>query len=293
MARRSIGTAALAAAGALTLAALTGCASGGDGGGGGGTASGTLAQMQESGTARTAWGGNLPFSMITASGQAEGMGVDFSNEVTQALGVDKVEGTVVEFSAMIPGLQAKQFDFLAGGLNITEERCEQVIFSLPLTLMQDSFGVPTGNPKDITSYEGLVGRDDVTIAVISGSSQHNYAKQVGIAEDRLLPVPDTASLLAALDANRADGFAVSEISAAGLRDQGGTFDIVVDRDSPAASQGIAFRKEDTELRDAFNAELMKMREDGRYLEIYERWGFTTWEQVQKLTDASQLFPNCE
>ena len=76
--------------------------------------------------------------------------------VLAELGIDEVEATVVDFSALISGLQAGQFDMIAAGMYINADRAEQILFSDPDYCVGEAFAVPDGNPAGLTDFESVV-----------------------------------------------------------------------------------------------------------------------------------------
>lgn len=45
------------------------------------------------------------------------------------MGLPVLTPVVTEWSAMIPGLLVRQFDYVGGGLNILESNCKAVVFA--------------------------------------------------------------------------------------------------------------------------------------------------------------------
>jgi ABC-type amino acid transport substrate-binding protein len=57
--------------------------------------------------------------------QVQGFSVDFVDEVAKRMGL-KAEWTQIDYSAIITGLQSRQFDMGSGGMSPNPERLEQV-----------------------------------------------------------------------------------------------------------------------------------------------------------------------
>jgi polar amino acid transport system substrate-binding protein len=60
---------------------------------------------------------------------------------------------------------------------------------------------------------------------------------------------------------------------------------IVEGKSVRGYGATAFRMEDTSFRDAFNAELAKMKQSGELLDILKTFGFTEQELPQDATAA--------
>jgi len=210
----------------------------------------------------------------------------------KAHGIPKLAATVTTWDAMIPGLQARQFDFVPAGLNITSARCQVVLFTAPVTVQQDALYVMPGNPKRLSGYSSAAGFPEVKLAVLAGSSQEAFARKQGVKDSQLVTVPDTQAGIAAVTGGRADAFAVGQFSIPNPAQKG--VEIVVDKASPLSGVGIAFRKEDQQARHAFNEKLNEMRSNGTLERLYaKKYGFTNWDVLAKVTKASDIAPGCD
>lgn len=81
-----------------------------------------------------------------------------------------MEASVVDFGALIPGLQAGQFDMIAAGMFITPERAEQIIFSDPDYCVSNSFAVAEGNPLGISDFQSIID-SGATLASVGRSTR--------------------------------------------------------------------------------------------------------------------------
>ncbi|WP_170984306.1 ectoine/hydroxyectoine ABC transporter substrate-binding protein EhuB [Rhodoligotrophos defluvii] len=251
-----------------------------------------IAAIQAAGKAQVAIASAPPYAYMSPNGDPQGYLIDLSKAVLQGLEVEGLAATVTTWDAMIPGLNAKQFDFIPAGLNITKARCEVVLFTAPVTAQQDALYVKPGNPKQLQGYTSVAGKGDVTLAVLSGSSQEAFARQSGIQRRQLVIVPDIQAGVAAVLGGRADAFAVGEFSVPKPEQRG--VERIADPASPLVGIGIVFRKSDMQARDAFDAELAKLRANGTMQKLYAgKYGFTNWEVLAGLSKASDLAPGCE
>jgi polar amino acid transport system substrate-binding protein len=248
--------------------------------------------MKRAGGAKIAIAAVPPYAYLQPNGNPQGYLIDVSTEVTKAFGVAKLMATVTTWDAMIPGLQAHQFDFVPAGLNITEARCKVVLFTAPVTVQQDALYVMPGNPRHLSGYASAASSSEVKIAVLAGSTQEAFARKQGVNENQLVMVPDTQAGIAAVTGGRADAFAVGQFSIPNPAQKG--VEIVVDTASPLSGIGIAFRKEDEQARHAFNEKLDEMRSNGTLEHLYaKKYGFTNWDVLAKVTKASDVAPGCE
>jgi polar amino acid transport system substrate-binding protein len=213
-----------------------------------------------------------PYSDITADGTPDGYLPSLTAAVFAELGVEDLCPELTTFDAMIPGLQAGRFDVLPGGLNITEERCEQILFSQPVTLQYEALGVPAGNPASLSDYASIAADPSLTLAVFSGSSQEAFALAQGVSSDQLLTVPDSQSGVEAVEVGRADAFGAGQFTLE-LSFADSPIDVLVDRASNPSMIGIGFRQDAAEVRDLFDEQLEVLRSSGELGELYASFGF--------------------
>ncbi|HLS45920.1 MAG TPA: transporter substrate-binding domain-containing protein, partial [Ornithinicoccus sp.] len=208
---RGSAIAAAVAIGALTLAA---CGDGDDGDNGDGEGAsaeegGTLAEIQEEGTVTVGIAGEEPYSYTDEDGELTGATIAIHREVFGNLGIDDVEGVLVEWDALIPGLNAGRFDVISAGMSILPERCEQAAFGDPEIMYTTALLVPEGNPNDLHNMQDIAEASDVTFAAMSGAIEQGYADKLGI-ETMIVNSPQDG--LDAVVSGRADVYALTGIS---------------------------------------------------------------------------------
>jgi len=261
-------------------------------------AAGTVAEaqvlvdaMKQAGTATVAIAATPPYAYLSPSNEARGYLIEVSDEVLKALGVPKLTAVITTWDAMIPGLQAKQYDFLPGGMNITAARCQVVAFTVPVTAQQDALYVKPGNPKKLQGYTSVAQMPGAQVAVLAGSSQENFALKSQIPSGQLVRVPDIQAGIAAVTGGRADAFIVGQFSVLDPGSKG--VEVVVDTASPAVGIAFAFRKEDAATRDAFNERIIAMKADGALKKLYaDKYGFNNWELLAKTNKVSDIAAGC-
>jgi polar amino acid transport system substrate-binding protein len=281
---RSLG--AMAAAVAATLAWIpAGWAQSGDD-------APLVKSWKQAGAAKVAIASAPPYAFLSPGGAPQGYLMEVSQEVLKALGVPKLTAVVTTWDAMIPGLQAKQYDFLPGGLNITAARCQVVAFTVPVTAQQDALYLKPGNPKKLTGYASLATTANAHLAVLAGSSQEAYALKQGVPAGQLVRVPDVQAGIAAVTGGRADAFAAGQFTVTEPDKKG--VERVVDTTSPAVGIAFAFRKEDAAARDAFDAKIATLKADGRMKSLYaDKYGFNNWDLLARINKATDLVADCK
>jgi polar amino acid transport system substrate-binding protein len=227
--------------GTLSLLTLTGIAV---------AAQDKLAQLREQGFARIAIANEPPFTAVGADGKVTGAAPDVARAVFRKLGVNDIVASVSEYGAMIPGLAVGRHDAIAAGLFMTPQRCAAVAYSEPVLCAVEAFAVKKGNTKGIRTYEEIA-KDPKAVSGVEGGTTEQKLATAAFA----LPLLSISDLLS--KAKDADLESIAPV-------QG----------TPVQCDGVAFRKQDTALRDAFDVELKKMKESGEFAKIVEPYGFS-------------------
>lgn len=238
----------------------------------------TLEKAREAGYIRVGFANEAPFGFATPAGVLTGESPEVVKAIMAKLGVPHVDGVLTEFGSLIPGLQAGRFDIVAAGMFVNPARCEQVNFSEPTYGIGQGMLVPKGNPKGIVDYATIAENQDLKLAVMAGAVEAGYAAEAGVAESQLVLLPDQASLVAAVKAGRADAAALSALSIADMASKNPETEAVkpfgtVAGKSVVGHGAVAFRKEDTDLLEAFNAELAKFLGSEEHLALVTPLGF--------------------
>jgi ectoine/hydroxyectoine ABC transporter solute-binding protein len=169
-----------------------------------GTGSGTLEGLQDSGSITIGIANEAPFGFTGDDGEATGIAPDVARAVLEELGITEINAEVVEFGQLIGGLQAGQFDLIAAGMYINEERAEQILFSDPDYCIAEGLAVAAGNPEGIVDYTSFVDNSDLTLAVATGTVEVGYAEDAGIPDGQLEVFSSIDSMYAALEAGEVD-----------------------------------------------------------------------------------------
>ncbi|KNE29271.1 MULTISPECIES: ectoine/hydroxyectoine ABC transporter substrate-binding protein EhuB [Achromobacter] len=287
---------------ALGLGVLAACSdSGGDkpqaaGEGASTSATSTLEAAKAAGKIRIGYANEAPFAyMDSKEAKVTGESVEIARVVLKRMGINEVEGVLTEFGSLIPGLAAKRFDIIAAGMYVTPERCKQVAFSDPTYGVGQAFLVKQGNPKNLHSYEDVAKNPDAKLGVVVGAIEGEYAEKVKIPSDQVVVFPDAVSALSGVQAGRADAYAATGLTVNDLmgKTQAGSdlekadpfTDPVIDGKDVRGYGAYAFRTEDKDFADAFNAELTKFVGTDEHKKLVAPFGFTDDELPQGMTAA--------
>ena len=231
--------------------------------------------------------GEIPFGYIDRDGEFTGEAPEIAKVIFRRLGVPRVQPVPTEFSSLIPGLRARQFDVVSAGMYVTPTRCAQVIFADPDYQMRDAFLVAKGNPKQLHRYEDIA-RTGARMATGTGYAQIDYAISAGLDRDAIRILPDQLAGLLAVEQGRVDVFVGTSITVQNVVRQTGSslveatepFQPMLDGKPAIGAGAFAFHPTETNLRDAFNRELHDLKRSGELLQIVERFGFTEAEMTE-------------
>lgn len=243
-----------------------------------------LDRLRAQGVVRLGIAGEIPFGYIDTDGKLTGEGPELAKAVFKRLGVDRVQPVPTEFGSLIPGLNSQQFDVVSAGMYINPERCEQVIFADPDYQMKGAFIVRKGNPKGLHTYADIVEKK-ATFATGTGFADIEYAVAAGYKRSDIVIVPDQVAGRNAVEAGRVDAFGGTALAVRLVVEKSAKaeatepFAPLVDGKPHVDGGGFAFRPTETKLRDAFNAELRKLKESGEVFRILKPFGFTRDEMT--------------
>lgn len=242
--------------------------------GNGDTEMSTLERGRADGYLRVGIANEPPYTQVNADGTVTGAEPDVLRAVLQRIGIDDIEGVITPYDAMIPGLNAGRWDVIAAGLFMKQSRCAAVAYSEPVIVSTESYGVPPGNPKDITTIQDVLDNTDLRIAVLAGAFEEGILNTAGVPESQWVPVRDARSGMEAVSANRADAFLLPTLSLRSLVEQDSSIEVTAPiSDAPATGSGAAFRQGDTELLEAYNEALAEFKQTQEFADILTGWGF--------------------
>lgn len=241
----------------------------------------TLEEAQETGRIRIGFANEAPYGFADSSGNVTGEAPTVAKAVLAELGIDEVDAVVVPFGNLIPGLDAGRFDIIAAGMFINPDRCEQILFSDPDYCVPQAFGVEAGNPLGIMTFDDIAANPDITVGIPTGTVEEGYALDAGASEDQIENFDTLQDAGDALQAGRVDAIAATSLAIQaelerldddGLESTPG-FDVIIDGQPASGCGGFGFRMDDEDLHEAFNEQLVAMKEAGQIRPLVEEFGF--------------------
>ncbi|MEA1969633.1 MAG: ABC transporter substrate-binding protein [Thermodesulfobacteriota bacterium] len=214
-----------------------------------------------------------PFNYIDSSGDLQGFDIDIARALCEAAGVD-YEFVVQDWDGIIPGLIAKKYDCIIASMSITDERKKRVDFTkkyyqTPVRVVaskdaQLDFFLNGIKGKKIGVQRGVVGANLARAKFGDVATIKAYATQ---EEANMDLVSGRVDLVCADSVIIQTGFLDTKMGA-GYTFVGPNF---TDEKHLGEGIGIAVRKGDTKLAELFNKAIKKIRENGVYKKINNKY----------------------
>jgi polar amino acid transport system substrate-binding protein len=240
---------------------------------------GRLDQLKSAGKITVGIAGEQPYAFLD-HGKLTGQDPTVQMAIWKAAGINTVEAKQVSFDALIPGLNAGDFDVVAAGMFINPTRCQQAAFSEPVYCAPNAFLVPPGNPDNITDFKS-VAKAGIKVGVFSGAVEGSYAAKAGVDKGNIITVPDLPAGIQQLEQGRIRAVTLTSITLAWALKQDPSikaeltkpFVPIVDGKEVLGCGAAVFRKADTDLVNAFNAQLKTLKDSGELTKMIEPFGF--------------------
>jgi polar amino acid transport system substrate-binding protein len=224
-----------------------------------------------------------PFEYEDENGTLTGFDVELGKLIGQKLGTE-IRFNDSVFDTIIPNLEAGTNDIIMSSMSDTIERQAKVDF-VDYNIGGSQMIVAKGNPEGINDAMGLCGK---TVIVQNGTIQIDLVgtmstdcETAGMDKITILQLPDAPSMENALRAGQGSAVMMDSFVAQGAAAKAGNgeyFDVVSDPAAPngydAGYVGIAILKKNTGLRDAIQAALQSLIDDGQYATLLETWNMS-------------------
>ena len=224
----------------------------------------SVAQAQSGDVLRVATDATfMPFE-FQQNGKLTGFDIELVEAVAQKMG-KKVEWTSIDFKGLIPGMLAKRFDMAVSAIYITDERKKVVDFT-------DSYypgGLVMLVKKDNTTIKGPEDLEGKKVSVQVGTKSVAYLQEKFPKVERT-EVEKNQEMFSLVEIGRVDA-AVTGKPAAKLFAQSRPSVKVIDKQLTVEEYGMAVRKDLPELTKELNAALVKVKADGTYDKLVEKW----------------------
>ncbi len=218
-----------------------------------------------------------PFNSIDSNGKLVGFDIEIGDALCEAAQF-QCEWVTNDWDGIIPGLLAKKYDTILASMSITEERKEQVAFTgkyytTPARFVVEASAAGSVNGDDLNaSFQGK------TVAVQSSTIHQNFVTDMFDDGVKIKAYDTAEAAYLDLAAGRVDAFFGDSVGIDDgfLKTEQGQGYVM---DGPSYSDvkyfgdgaGIAIRKEDTDLVEAFNAAIAEIRANGTYAAIQAKY----------------------
>ena len=232
-------------------------------------------RRHEDAALRVGYAIEAPYAFIDDQGRLTGEAPELAQAAAQRLGI-RLHWVLLPFNDLLPALINRHIDMIAAGMFITPQRQQQVLFSHATLRVRSALLVRAGNPLNICAMQDLLKSGKA--AVISGAVEGARLQAIGVAEDRILAVPDLNTGLYAVHSGLADALALSLPSLRWAVNHAGLPGIEVAACAGGGEQAadhtaLAFRREDGERRKSWNAALDAYIGSDEHLAMLARLGF--------------------
>jgi len=208
-----------------------------------------------------------PFEYKDENGELTGFEVELADAMCEEMNAN-CKFVIQAWDGMIPGLLARKFDLIMSSMSITPERAERVLFSEPYYITPGGWFGPESFNTDVTDMDAM---KDKTVGVQRGTTMDTYVtenmggvvniKRYTTAEDMVLDLEGKRLDVVFVD------YPVGEqtiLNREGYKEVGEPVKL-------GDGVGVAMRKRDSKLADDVNAALKKLKEDGTYDTIMQKY----------------------
>lgn len=208
-----------------------------------------------------------PFETVNESGEIVGFDVDVVNAICERINCT-AEFVTTAWDGIFPALAQGEFDMVASGVSITDERDEIVDFSDPYLVVAQAITVRVEDAA-LTQEDFTAEGSDLTLGAQLGTTNAQLGEEL-VGDDRLRLYDTFNAAVLALMNGDVDGVIIDGVTADAFAQQYAG-DLVVDITGLSSDPlGLVFQEGDP-LVDDFNEGLAQIREDGTLDELVARW----------------------
>jgi len=210
-----------------------------------------------------------PFNFIDeATGEAKGWDYDTVREICKRINCVP-EFKEAAWDGIFPAMQAGEYDMLADGVTITDERAKIVDFSIPYVTIGQVLLVRADESGTVEDFKADANK---LVGTQIGTTNEIVAKK-NFPEERVQSFDDFGAAIVALLSGDVDGVVIDNVTASGfMKENPGKLKILGQLTSDE-QLGFVFPP-GSELKDAVNAALESMKADGTLDALNKKWGLT-------------------
>ena len=210
-----------------------------------------------------------PMGFKNEKNEIVGFDIDMAKEAAKRLG-RPVEFKAIDWSSKEAELKSGRIDVIWNGLNITEERKKNMLFSNPYMEAKQLIFIPAGSP--VKGQADLAGK---VIGIQSASTAEQNLENDKAFAGPLKEVKKYRDCIAAMmdmEAGRVDAIITDEIVGRYyMEKKPGKFVALEKPVGPIGNFGIGFRLDDKALQGDIQKVLDEMKKDGTSAKISKQW----------------------
>ena len=208
-----------------------------------------------------------PFEFVDANNKIMGFDVDLANALCKEMNAT-CTFTNQAFDSLIPSLKFRRFDAVMAGMDITPEREKQVLFSKPYYENSALFISQKGKAADVAALKGK------RVGVQNGTTHQKYLTDKH-SDITTVPYDSYQNAILDLKNGRIDAvFGDTAVVNEWLKQNQNLAAVgekVTDKAYFGTGLGIAVRQGNSALQEKFNSALDKVKADGTWKTIYNKW----------------------
>lgn len=208
-----------------------------------------------------------PFEFIGSDNKIQGFDVELAQAICHQIDAD-CQFHNQSFDSLIASLKFRRIDAAMASMDVTPERQKQVLFTDTYYLNSALFVAEKNKFKDIASLKTK------RIGVQNGTTHQKYLND---KHHQLTTVPYDSYQNAIIDLKngRIDAvFGDTAVGTEAIKHQPGLApvgDKIQDKDYFSTGVAIAVRPSNTSLQQKLNVGLKKVKDNGTYQKIYQKW----------------------
>ncbi|MEO1639207.1 MAG: transporter substrate-binding domain-containing protein [Pseudomonadota bacterium] len=199
-----------------------------------------------------------PFNFLNDDGEVDGFERELGDELCARAELT-CEWVTNDWDSIIPNLVSGNYDVIIAGMSITDERDEVIDFS-------DNYTQP--DPSAYLAMSMDVDLEGGVIAAQTGTIQAAFVAATGAT---LLEFATPDETIAAVKSGEADAVLADKSFLAPIAEADAELSFLEQEELIGGGVGLGIRESDGELREAFNAAIASMKEDGSLNTLIEKW----------------------
>ncbi len=199
-----------------------------------------------------------PYNFINDAGEIDGFERELGDELCKRAELT-CEWVKNDWDSIIPNLVSGNYDTIAAGMSITDERDEVIDFTQNYI------------PPASSAYVGLAADANVKTGVIAAQTSTIQAGYVAESGATLLEFATPEETVAAVRSGEADAVFADKDYLAPIVEEASDLSFAGEEVQLGGGVGMGLRESDTELRDKFDTAISAMKADGTLNTMIKKW----------------------